>query len=78
VAGAPSVGSDAEQLETNTARVMAEYATARGRSAVRIVSAEASARAVSGPGVGDRSELLRQWPVWTNTRLETQQAKRLR
>jgi uncharacterized protein YjdB len=78
VAGAPSAGSDARPLESDAERVMAEYATARGRSAVRTVSADASARAVSGPGVGDRSELLREWPVWTGPRIETQQAKRLR
>jgi uncharacterized protein YjdB len=78
VAGAPSAGRDAGPLEGAAERVMAEYATAHGRSAVRTVSAEAAARAVSGPGVGDRSELLRQWPVWTGLRTETQQAKRLR
>lgn len=78
VAGAPSAGSDAEQLENNTARVMATYAAARGVPAARAVSPEAAARAAAGPGVGDRSELLRQWPVWTGGRVETQQAKRLR
>lgn len=78
VAGVPSAGSDAGQLESAAARVMAEYAAARGGSAARTVSPEAAARAVSGPGIGDRSELLRQWPVWTGARIETQQAKRLR
>ena len=78
VAGAPSVGSDAEQLETNTARVMAAYAAARGEPSARNVSREAAARAAAGPSTADRSELLRQWPVWTGGRVETQQAKRLR
>jgi uncharacterized protein YjdB len=78
VAGAPSVGSDAEQLKTNTARVMAAYAAARGEPSARNVSREAAARAAAGPSTADRSELLRQWPVWTGGRVETQQAKRLR
>ena len=78
VAGAPSVGSDAEQLETNTARVMAAYAAARGEPSARNVSREAAARAAAGPSTADRSALLRQWPVWTGGRVETQQAKRLR
>jgi uncharacterized protein YjdB len=78
VAGAPSVGSDAEQLETNTVRVMAAYAAARGEPSARNVSREAAARAAAGPSAADRSELLRQWPVWTGGRVETQQAKRLR
>jgi hypothetical protein len=78
VAGAPSVGGDAGPLESTAARVMAEYEAARGLPAVRTVSPEAAARAVSGPGAGDRSELLRQWPVWTGARVETQQARRLR
>ena len=78
VAGAPSAGSDAGQLENNTARVMAIYAAARGEPSARTVSRDAAARAAVGPGVGDRSELLRQWPVWTAARIETQQARRLR
>ncbi len=78
VAGAPSVGGDAGPLESGAARVMAEYEAARGLPTVRTVSPDAAARAVSGPGVGDRSELLRKWPVWTGARIETQQAKRLR
>jgi len=78
VAGAPSTGTDVEQLESNAARVMAAYTAARGEPSARMVSREAAARAVAGPGAGDRSELLRQWPVWTGGRVETQQAKRLR
>ncbi len=78
VAGASSAGSDAEQLESNAARVMAEYTAARGEPSARTVSREAAARAVAGPSTADRSELLRQWPVWTGGRVETQQAKRLR
>ncbi|MDQ8162122.1 MAG: Ig-like domain-containing protein [Gemmatimonadota bacterium] len=78
VAGAPSVGGDAGPLESTAARVMAEYEAARGLPTVRTVSPEAAARVVSGPGAGDRSELLRQWPVWTGARVETQQARRLR
>lgn len=78
VAGAPSAESGAEQLESNTARVMAAYATARGEPSARTVSREAAARAAAEPSTADRSELLRQWPVWTGGRVETQQAKRLR
>ncbi len=78
VAGAPSASGDAGPLESDAARMMAAYAAARGEPSARTVSREAAARAVSGPGVGDRSELLRQWPVWTGPRIETQQAKRLR
>ena len=78
VAATPSAGVDTELPESAAARAMAEYEAVRGRSAARTTSPEAAARAVSGPGVGDRSELLRQWPVWTGARVETQQAKRLR
>lgn len=78
VAGAPSAGGDAGQLESNAARVTAEFAAARGLPSASMVSPEAAARAVAGPGVGDRSELLRAWPVWTGARVESQQAKRLR
>jgi uncharacterized protein YjdB len=78
VAGAPSAGGDVGQLESNAARVTAEFAAARGLSLASMVSPEAAARAVAGPGVGDRSELLRAWPVWTGARVESQQAKRLR
>ena len=78
VAGVPSAGGDAGELESAAARVMAEYEAVRGRSSARTMLPAAAARAVSGPGVGDRSELLRQWPVWTGARVETQQAKRMR
>jgi uncharacterized protein YjdB len=78
VGSAPGDGVNVAPPESAAARLMAEYDAVRGRATARTLSPEAAARAQSGPGADDRSALLRQWPVWTGTTIESQQAKRLR
>ncbi len=78
VGSAPGAGANVAPPESAAARLMAEYDAVRGRATARTLSPEAAARARSGPGADDRPALLRQWPVWTGTTIESQQAKRLR
>lgn len=76
VAGAP--GAEAAMPMAEEARVMAAYETARGVATTARVSADAAARAVSAPSATDGSALLRAWPVWSASVVETRQAMRVR
>ena len=63
---------------TEEARVMGVYELARGTGRSDRVSADAAGRAVAGPRAADDPALLRGWPVWTASTVETRQAKRVR
>ena len=78
VAGAPGAGGAAVMPMTEEERMMAAYELARGIAPSARVAHDAAARAVVGPRVADGSALLRAWPVWTASTVETRQAKRVR
>ena len=78
VAGAPGAGGAAVMPMTEEERVMAAYESARGIARSARVAHDAAARAVAGASDADGSALLRAWPVWTASTVETRQAKRVR
>lgn len=80
VAGAPGVvnGQGADTPVAVGARVMAAYETVRGVVRAGRVSDDAMARGASGARAAENSALLRAWPVWSASAIETRPAKRVR
>ncbi|WP_310572448.1 Ig-like domain-containing protein [Gemmatimonas sp.] len=78
VAGAPGAGGDVAMPLAEGAWLMSAYEAARGVPREAGVSADAAARTVAAPSEADGSALLRAWPVWSASTVETRQAKRVR